>query len=46
MAGFMIESWRAGKVQQFHWNDVEDFPAMAVRRCWTSVRKANIGVGT
>ena len=26
MAGFMIEDLESGKVQQFHWNDVEDLP--------------------
>ena len=26
MAGFMIEDLESGKVQQFHWNDIEDLP--------------------
>ena len=26
MAGFMIENLESGKVQQFHWNDVESLP--------------------
>ena len=26
MAGFMIEDLESGKVQQFHWNEVEDLP--------------------
>ncbi len=47
MAGFMIEDLESGKV---HGSSIgmmlRTCPAMAVRRCWTSARKANIGVGT
>ena len=46
MAGFMIEDLESGKVQQFHWNDVEDLPCDGSATLLDAVRKANIGVGT
>ena len=52
MAGFMIEDLESGKVQQFHWNDVEDLPCngsatlLDVRTAWEYQRGIWTAFGT